>query len=514
MSASTEKKLRRAAREAGNDKKAIAAAEEAAKKAQSKRRWTLGTIGVILLIAVILFLNTGLLYKSTAAVKIGGESYSPAEVNYSYAAQYFNFMNQYGDYAAMFGLDPNQGLAGAASQPCSMLENGTWKDYFLDGALTQLEQNQALIDYAKAQGVVLSEEDIATVEASFEGLEDIAKAYGYSGTDNYLEANYGNGVDQAVVREAELNMVLASNAASHYYDSLQYEPAVLAEHYAGFEGSKDLFDYVYYYVEATATETTAADGTVSSEVSSQALVEAKAIAQSIKSAYVPGEDIEAALSAALAANLPEASVSVRSGTSGGAIPAAISQWVMGERTHGDIGTITDEKGCYVVVFGSREDNSYKLAQVRHILIKAIPAEDGTYTDEAKAKAKQRAEELLAQWQSGDKTEESFAALAEQYSEDGGSNTNGGLYDEVYKGQMVEEFDAFCFGGHKAGDTAVVYGESASYAGYHVMYYVGEGELYSDYIARNDLASTAFNEWLAELTAPYTAEKTFFARLIG
>ena len=37
MSASTEKKLRRAAREAGNDKKAIAAAEEAAKKAAEEQ---------------------------------------------------------------------------------------------------------------------------------------------------------------------------------------------------------------------------------------------------------------------------------------------------------------------------------------------------------------------------------------------------------------------------------------------------------------------------------------------
>ena len=51
MSASTEKKNRQAAREAGTDKKMLAAQEEASKKAQSKRRWTLGTIAVVLLIA-------------------------------------------------------------------------------------------------------------------------------------------------------------------------------------------------------------------------------------------------------------------------------------------------------------------------------------------------------------------------------------------------------------------------------------------------------------------------------
>ena len=33
-------------------------------------------------------------------------------------------------------------------------------------------------------------------------------------------------------------------------------------------------------------------------------------------------------------------------------------------------------------------------------------------------------------------EDSFAELANQYSDDAGSNTNGGLYEDVYKNQMV------------------------------------------------------------------------------
>ena len=87
MSASTEKKLRQAAREAGTDKKMLAAQEEARKKARSKLRWTIGTIAVILLIAFILFLNSGLLYKTTAYT-VGDKDYSAAEVSYYYANQY------------------------------------------------------------------------------------------------------------------------------------------------------------------------------------------------------------------------------------------------------------------------------------------------------------------------------------------------------------------------------------------------------------------------------------------
>ena len=141
-------------------------------------------------------------------------------------------------------------------------------------------------------------------------------------------------------------------------------------------------------------------------------------------------------------------------------------------------------------------------------------DEGNYTDEAKAAAKARAEEILAEFEAGDKTEESFAALAEQYSEDSGSNTNGGLYENVPMGQMVPEFEAFCFAPHKSGDTGIVYGESSGYAGYHVMYYVGEGKLYSSVIADNALRSSDTGAWMDDLMLPYPVSETYWTRLVG
>lgn len=100
--------------------------------------------------------------------------------------------------------------------------------------------------------------------------------------------------------------------------------------------------------------------------------------------------------------------------------------------------------------------------VRHILTKAVADENGAYTDEAKEAAKAKAEEIYNEWLTGDATEESFAALAEQYSEDSGSNTNGGLYNSITPGQTVPEFDAFCFDDARTpGDTGIVYGESGA-----------------------------------------------------
>ena len=186
------------------------------------------------------------------------------------------------------------------------------------------------------------------------------------------------------------------------------------------------------------------------------------------------------------------------------------------RNEGDIvsDVNSSETGYYVVVVQNRDDNHYNMAQVRHILVKAVADENGEYTDEAKAAAKAAAEDILKEFESGDKSEESFAALAEQYSEDQASVPNGGLYEGIIKGQMVKEFDEFCFDKHQKGDTAVVYGESASYAGYHVMYYVGEGQMYSDYIAETELRNTATAQWLEELMAQYETREGFGMKLVG
>ena len=101
--------------------------------------------------------------------------------------------------------------------------------------------------------------------------------------------------------------------------------------------------------------------------------------------------------------------------------------------------------------------------VRHVLI--MPQDDNW--DAALAQA----EALLAQWDE-DPTEENFAELAAQYSQDPGSQNNGGLYSGVQPGQMVTEFNDWCFDSQRQpGDTGIV---KTSY-GYHIMYFSARGD---------------------------------------
>ena len=145
----------------------------------------------------------------------------------------------------------------------------------------------------------------------------------------------------------------------------------------------------------------------------------------------------------------------------------------------------------------------KLVNVRHILVYPEGA-DGTnlatqeFSDEAWAASEKKAQEILDQFLAGDKTEESFAALANEYSEDPGSNTNGGLYENVSEGEMVAAFNDWCFdAARQVGDTGIV---KTNY-GYHVMYFSGSQTTWQQYV-RNDYmvenATAAAKEIAAKL----------------
>ena len=156
------------------------------------------------------------------------------------------------------------------------------------------------------------------------------------------------------------------------------------------------------------------------------------------------------------------------------------------------------KGFYVVRFGGSNDNTYALADVRHVLVKfeggTTNSTTGTttYTTAQKEKAKAEAEKLYNEWVAAGKlTEDDFAELAKKHSDDGNAS-QGGLYEAVYPGQMVDPFEDWCFDeARKAGDHGLVETEY----GWHLMFYVGDNETtYRDYMVTNDKLKADMEEW--------------------
>ena len=84
-------------------------------------------------------------------------------------------------------------------------------------------------------------------------------------------------------------------------------------------------------------------------------------------------------------------------------------------------------------------------------------------------------------------------MANKESDDqNGKVTNGGLYEDVYPGQMVDSFEEWCFAeGRKAGDTGIVETEY----GYHVMYFSSHDEMsYRDMLIDNDMRIEDTEAW--------------------
>ena len=158
-----------------------------------------------------------------------------------------------------------------------------------------------------------------------------------------------------------------------------------------------------------------------------------------------------------------------------------------------------------------EKTDERWVDVRHILIQPESADgSGTFTDADWAAAEKKANEVLNEWLTKHPDEDGFSVLAQAYSTDPGSAANGGLYEDVKQGDMVPEFDAWCFDEtRKAGD----YGIVRTTYGYHIMYFVGSDPAW--YLtAESDMMVEKGNEFLAQILEKYPAQIDYSAIVIG
>ena len=287
--------------------------------------------------------------------------------------------------------------------------------------------------------------------------------------------------------------LIASRYADDIYSSFTYTDEELDAYYAENADSYDYVNVLYTLISAAANDEEGIDADT-----------AKAAAEDKAKVILAGagsseEDFRAAVLKETETEATETSYTVTSFLS--RYEGSVERDDIAE---GKVFSHSTDSGVYVVYVLGTESNDYPTVNVRHILVKAVDADgDGTYSDAEKQTAYDAVKAIENEWLAGGGTEEGFAALANEKSEDAGSNTNGGLYENIYKGQMVTEFNDFCFGERKTGDYAIVYGESSAYAGYHLVYFSGENALYSRIIAENAMrqedGAAAINDLTVGLT---------------
>ena len=526
MSASSKKKLRKEAETVKLTEKQQAAQREA-KKLNLYTTLFVVVMVAILVIAVTVgvkqFITTsGVQEKNTVAMTIGDHEINSVEMNYFYMDAVNTFYSQYGSYATMFGLDPSLPLNEQVVDEATGL---TWADDFLASAKDTAVAAYAMKDAADAAGYTLPEEKRSALEEDLASLDLYATMYGYSSADAYLKAFYGNGANTDSYAEYSELRLLADSYYNYYAESLSYDAAALDAAEAEKPGTYSSYSYNAYYVTASkflegGTTDSEGNTTYTEEETAASVAAAEEATKALTAEEI---DSVEALDAAVAALSINAGSSAKStaytDTLYSSVNSNYAQWIAdSSRKTGDKAyfanesTVTAEDGTetttvngyYAVYYIGSNTNEFPLANVRHILVtpeheheEGEEHESGeTYSEEELAAAKATAEEILNEWKSGAATEESFAELANAKSADG-DGTTGGLYENVYPGQMVQSFNDWCFDdARKPGDTDIV---ESSY-GYHIMYYVSDSELsYHDYLIETELRTADVNAWYTAAT---------------
>lgn len=530
MSASSKKKLRKELASQQLTEKQRTEQKEAKKL----KVYTIVFIAVIALVVVSALgivisrqvTTSGMVERGTQAVKIGERTLNSAELSYYYVDlinnNYSSWRQSYGDYTTAYlqllaGLDLTKPLSSQIQDPET---NTTWADYFVNSAIENARNTYAIYDAAVAEGYALTEDDQKQVDAAISTMSMYATLYGFSDLESYLKSVYGYGSTEESFRAYCEVTTLASSYQSAHSGSLTYDDAAIRTYDAEHAREFNSYSYASYYLPSSNYLKGGTSGendtiTYSPEERAAAVEEAKRVAESL----IAGEsrlEFDKAIGRLDTSSDTAPKATESENVLYSAVNTILQEWITDpSRQEGDTTVIPSEStstaedgtetttvnGYYAVYFMGSRDNTMPLANVRHLLVKfeGGTTENGvtTYSEEEKAAAKVEAEELLAQWQAGDATEESFAALVTEKTDDTASASTGGLYENISPdSRYVENFLNWCLEDHKAGDTGIVETEY----GYHIMYYVGNSARnYRDTMIESRLLSDDMTAWFQGIT---------------
>lgn len=506
MSGSSKKKLRNQQNAAKMTERQLAEQKEAKKLKIYTIAFTVVLVAIVIIAAIGIGSNviagSGVRERNSVALTAGNHQISSAELNYYYVDSVSTMLSGDNSYLVQMGMvDPYTPLD---QQQCLFAE-GTWADYLMDYARSSLQQNYAMADAAAAEGYILPDKYQEAVDTMVSDKADQAAANGYPKFETYLKALYGNGATEESYRAYLEASVLAQAYYYHRADSLSFSDDEIKAQIELDPIAYTGYTYNYYYVDASAFlqgGTANEDGTTtySDEEKAAAAAEAETVANALTAETVTDVKAMDALIAELCGE--EQKSTLNSNVLGSSITntEAVAQWVTAEeRMPGDkvalvnastTEGVTTVNGYYIVYFVGSDENLQEVNSVRHILVSF----EGT-TDEDKAAALSEAEALLDEWKAGAADEDSFAALANERSDDG-DGTGGGLYRYVgLNTGYVENFENWAADeSRQAGDTGIVETEY----GYHIMYFVGEtGRTYRDVLAEDTLKQAALTEWFTQ-----------------
>lgn len=447
----------------------------------------------------------------------------------------------------------------AYPQEIEGIENPMFTDFFDFSARESIKLVKSAKLYAAENNITLDEDDYKRVDEAMTQFEETAKSGNYS-LAAYLRAYFGKGMTPSLLKqiceEQVLNEKVQEVKLAEFTDS--YTDKQVEKEY---KDNPDLYGAVSlrnYVIKAeTVTVKAEEEGAEDTEeVTKETMAAAKTKAENFVARVKGGESFKDVASAfeKLAGSekyaelksddsltlMDDASYSDLSYSSS---DEKFLDWAIDEKTEeGETYIVENEDEGYTVymmVEPIHHTPDVKTYDVRHILLEfpeekeaeeetaegEDAAEETTEAADEKEEVEvellnpadydvtvdidvdlattkdkalyKEAQDILATYLAGDKTEDAFAELAKKHSADSNAE-QGGIYEDVPQGQMVAEFENWSFAeGRKAGDVGIV---ETTY-GYHIMYAVSEVEVttWADTI-KNDLAGVEYNEFAEKLAA--------------
>ncbi len=507
---------------------------KASKKSASKSEKSLRiqkiiqkTISIVIIVAIVAGIGwqimgfTGATHRITTVMSVGKEKISLRDFNYYYILMYNYTKNQDSQYESQYGQDV-MGFDSAISpdeqdspQKNDAGETITWAQYLSDSAIDRAQQYEALYKEALAVDKTkysLTIDEQKTLDDQIESIRSTAAKQNLS-INSYLREFYGKGISEKFLR----NQLEKETIVARYSDdkNTEFEAAWTDEKVNEvYNADKDSYDVVSLRVFSISPKTlTAETGETSDALAARQKAEndaTKAKAESIlnkindEPTFISQatENKTVAEGTAYDADSETANFYKSKSTLESSISADAATWAFADgRSVGDKSVFQSDSGESFVVWVKTTQYPSITVDVRHILLsfKADTSDTTEATTEEIAAAKLKADDIYAQWQAGDKTEDSFAALATANSTDTGSKEKGGLYEDVAVGSMVAPFENWCFDpARKPGDTGIV----KSTYGYHVMYMVNNDAANYAYLStiRTDKATADNDSYVKALLA--------------
>ncbi len=545
----------------GNDTGAVKLSKKQIIKLQEKKKrnkkiltWSITAVVAIAVVVAIILTSIPKVPNLEKHLVAKNELIEIDGAMFSYVVN--DYVGQYGSYMAQQGYNPNLGLLNQTTQYSSNGTSMTWYKYFCGLAESKLAEyvsfaSAQLAKLAEEKGSAvtideaLSKEDKDQINDYMKELKEHALSSGYGGVNKFLSAVYAPGVTEGALRRYLKIEALAYAYVEDYLDSLTYTDEQLTEYRDETPDSFKKIDYVYYTFSETykkdATSAEKAEAYAKAKAAAEAFVAEHKTVESFKdgiyelekakknaatttttattTAATTGDPAEEAAKEkeSLVSKYVSTGILYNSTKAEAADTKAYYEWAYNaDRVANDtyVQEVKASNGdlsytVYIIVNGTYIDE-YDSQSVRHILFDVDTSLKGTVLEKAYEAAKKEAEKVLDEYNKGDKTAEKFGELAKEHTADS-NGEDGGLYENVLKGQMVTEFEDWIYSAdRKEGDVELV----KTQYGWHLMYYVGKGKTAWKVTAESGLKNDDYEKKLEELKEKYELDYDYEAMFVS